>query len=157
MNNRVLKLIKGAQSKNKLCTDVIGGTIEDFREQELEVRDGVVLKVLIPDDRVLCTKLLELYHDSPISGHLGVKKTIELIRRACYWNLLEKDVSNWVGSCVTCQKNKSSTQKPIGLLKSIETPSRNWEVIHLDFIGPLPVSGRSKFDTILTILSSTSK
>ena len=39
MNNTVLKLVKGAQSKNKLYTDVIGGTIEDFREQGLEARE----------------------------------------------------------------------------------------------------------------------
>jgi len=54
-------------------------------------------------------------------------------------------------------KEKTSTQKPIGLLKSIDVPNRNWEVIHMHFIGPLPVSGQNKFDTILTVIDRLSK
>ena len=49
------------------------------------------------------------------------------------------------------------SQKPIGLLKSMEVPTRNWEVIYIDFIGPLPVSGKNKFDTILTVVDRLPK
>ena len=41
INNIVLKLIKVAQSKSRIFTDVIEGTIEDVGMQELEARDGV--------------------------------------------------------------------------------------------------------------------
>jgi len=126
----------------------------------VDLVDDVVLKAgktFIPNNRALRTRLLEFYHDNPISGHLGYKKTKERIHRNCHWGQLEKDVYSWLKSCMTCQKNKTSTKKPIGMLKSIDVPSRNWEVIYMDFIGPLPASCKNKFDTILTVIDRLSK
>jgi len=114
--------------KDEWCRNIVSGLIEDQEKRELEVINGVVFKehkVYIPNDRELRTKLLEAYHDSSLAGHLGVKKTVELITRNCFWNGLEKDVTQWIKSCVKCLKNKSSTQKPMGLLKTIEVPSSN--------------------------------
>lgn len=160
LNNSVLELIKKAQLSDLFCKSVIDGSLKDADIQQVSLVNGVVLKygkTFIPNNRVLRTKLLELYHDSPLSGHLGYKKTKERISRNCYWEQLDKDVSHWLKSCMICQKNKSSTKKPMGMLKSIDIPSRNWEVIHMDFVGPLPVSGKSKFDTILTVIDRLSK
>jgi transcription antitermination factor NusG len=160
LNDSVLGLIKEAQSRDPFCKSVIDGSLENADRQQMSVENGVVLKfgrTFIPDDRLLRTKLLEIYHDSPLSGHLGYLKTKERISRNCYWYPLEKDVDSWLRSCTICQKNKTSTKKPIGMLKSVDVPNRNWEVIHMDFIGPLPVSGKNKFDTILTVIDRFSK
>lgn len=160
LNSSVLELIKKAQSRDLFCKSIVDGSVEDAEKQQVGLVDGVVLKAgktFIPNNRVLRTRLLEFYHDNPISGHLGCKKTKERISRNCHWEQLEKDVNSWVKSCTTCQKNKASTKKPIGMLRSIDVPSRNWEVIHMDFIGPLPVSGKNKFDTILTVIDRLSK
>jgi len=160
LNSSVLELIKKAQSSDLFCKSVVDGSVKDADRQHVSTMNGIVLKLnktFIPNNRVLRTKLLEIYHDSPLSGHLGYKKTKERIIRNCYWEHLEKDINNWLKSCTTCQKSKTSTKKPLGLIKSIEVPSKNWEVIHMDFIGPLPVSGRDKFDTILTVIDRLSK
>ncbi|KIJ59014.1 hypothetical protein HYDPIDRAFT_68706, partial [Hydnomerulius pinastri MD-312] len=42
-------------------------------------------------------------------------------------------------SCVTCQHSKPSNQKPYGLLSPLSVPSQPWEVIGVDFVGPLPL------------------
>jgi hypothetical protein len=55
-----------------------------------------IKKTFIPNNRVLRTRLLEIYHDNPISGHLGYKKTKEVISRNCHWEQLEKDVNSWL-------------------------------------------------------------
>lgn len=160
LNDTILELIREAQLRDEYCKSVVRGEIENVEKQQLIVKRGIVFKsrkIFVPTERLLRTKLLEFYHDNPLSGHLGYKKTKELISRNCYWNQLEKDVNGWVRSCNNCQKNKTSTQKPIGLLKPIDVPSRNWEVIHMDFIGPLPISGKNKFDTILTVIDRLSK
>ena len=160
LNDSVLELIKEAQSRDPFCTSIFDGSLKDVDGQQVNVENGVVFKLgkaFIPNDRLLRTKLLEIYHDSSLSGHLGYQKTKERISRNCYWYQLEKDVGSWLKSCTICQKNKTSTKKPMGMLKSIDIPSRNWEVIHMDFIGPLPVSGKNKFDTILTVIDRLSK
>jgi hypothetical protein len=42
--------------------------------------------------------------------------------------------------CAKCQMSKDSTKKPIGLLHSLPVPARPWQLIGMDFMGPLPKS-----------------
>jgi hypothetical protein len=47
------------------------------------------------------------YHDSPTAGHPGTKKTLDLLRRWGFkWKGIRKDVKDYVGGCLTCQKVK---------------------------------------------------
>jgi hypothetical protein len=39
-----------------------------------------------------------------------------------------------------CKRSKLSTQKPYGLLHSLNPPSQPWEVIGINFVGLLPKS-----------------
>ena len=58
-------------------------------------------------------------------------------------------------SCVTCQQNKTLTQRPAGLLQPLEVPSQVWADISMDFIEGLPkVGGKS---VILTVVDRFSK
>ena len=45
-------------------------------------------------------------HDSRYAGHLGIKRTIDLVKRDFYWPTLEKDVTEYVKTCDECQRNK---------------------------------------------------
>ena len=56
---------------------------------------------------------------------------------------------------MTCQRNKTETQRPAGLLQPLEVPSQVWADISMDFIEGLPkVGGKS---VILTVVDSFSK
>jgi hypothetical protein len=48
-------------------------------------------------------------------------------------------------SCAKCQMNKTSTQRPKGLLHSLPTPDILWQLIRIDFIGPLPKSNECDY------------
>ena len=50
------------------------------------------------------------------------------------------DIELFCTSCAKCQMNKTSTQRPKGLLHSLPTPDRPWQSIGIDFMGPLPKS-----------------
>ena len=41
---------------------------------------------------------------------------------------------------MTCKRSKPLNQKPYGLLHSPDIPTRPWESIGIDFVGPLPIS-----------------
>ena len=47
-------------------------------------------------------------HDTRHAGHLGVKKTLELIQRDFYWPTIQADVTAYVQMCEECQRNKPS-------------------------------------------------
>src|SRR5882762_2004678 len=43
-------------------------------------------------------------------------------------------------TCSICQANKTSTQRPVGLLHPLPIPNRPWGSIGMDFVGPFPSS-----------------
>ncbi|XP_063819155.1 LOW QUALITY PROTEIN: uncharacterized protein LOC135057187 [Pseudophryne corroboree] len=59
-------------------------------------------------------KLLSWAHASPFSGHPGVLKTLELVRRSYWWPKIRKDVQDFVASCSTCAQHKRTTPSPMG-------------------------------------------
>ena len=42
-------------------------------------RDG---KIFVPDDDNLWMEIVRLHHDTPLAGHLGQEKTLELLKRS---------------------------------------------------------------------------
>ena len=60
------------------------------------------------------------------------------------------DAEHFCNSCGQCQTTKPSNQKPAGLLHLLLIPERPWELIRMDFIGPLCMSGG--YDYLLVII-----
>ena len=62
---------------------------------------------------------------------------------------MHKDLENaYIPSCAACQRNKSTTTKPIGPLHPLPIPDARCDSVAIDFIGPLPVD--NGFNTIIT-------
>ena len=95
-------------------------------------------------------------HDSRYAGHLGMKKTEELIQRDFYWPTLHQDVTSYIQTCEECQRNKASNLRSVGLLQPLEVPSQRWERISMDFITHLPRT-RSGFDSLLVMVDYLTK
>ncbi|CAI7805937.1 unnamed protein product [Closterium sp. NIES-54] len=66
------------------------------------------------------------------------------------------DVQQFVTSCDTCQRMKSSKQKKTGLLQPLPVPEQPWQVVSLDFITGLPSTSRGH-DSILVVIDKFSK
>ncbi|CAI7810263.1 unnamed protein product [Closterium sp. NIES-53] len=66
--------------------------------------------------------LLEEFHDVPYAGHFGSNKTLAGIAKHYYWPRMAADVQQFVTSCDTCQRMKSSKQKKTGLLQPLPVP-----------------------------------
>jgi transposase InsO family protein len=115
------------------------------------VEDGLVYHTDRLDHKLLCIpretflrgrRMTELIidHAHSILGHFGPFRTSSYIRRYYWWPTLTKDVLEFCQTCGRCQMNKPSNQRPQGLLKSLPIPSRPWESVGIDFLGPLPTS-----------------
>jgi transposase InsO family protein len=117
-------------------------------------RDG---RMRIPDDMSIKSMLLYEAHDVDVSGHTGINKTTELLARQFDWPHLRRDVEKYVSTCVTCQANKSSNQRPIGLLQPIPIPKRRWQVVTMDLITGLPLTRHGHHDAIVVFVDKLSK
>ncbi|GJP64571.1 hypothetical protein CLOP_g21549 [Closterium sp. NIES-67] len=100
--------------------------------------------------------LLEGYHDVLYAGHFGSNKTLTGIAKHYYWPHMAADVQQFVTSCATCQRMKSSKQKKTGLLQPLPVPEQPWQVVSLDFITGL-LATTSGHDTILVVIDKFSK
>ena len=116
-------------------------------------KNGSGRQIFIPE--VMKAHILHENHDSPISGHLGRKKTLNRILRNFYWCGIGKHVKNYCKSCETCQKIKPQYRKPQGLMEPIFS-SKPWEMVAADLVGPLPAS-HSHHKWILVIRDHFSK
>ena len=113
-------------------------------------------RVVIPNDNEIRTLLLSEAHDSPLAGHFGMDKTLEMVQRHWTWKGVQKDVREYVKSCLECQRAKSSTTKPPGELHPI-VPSRPWEILTLDFVVGLPEEPSTKFSQVLVLVDKFTK
>jgi hypothetical protein len=76
-----------------------------FKDYEMEA--GLLFyqgRILVPDAGDLREELLRVYHDSPMAGHPGRQRTLELLSRAYYWPGIQADVYLHVDGCETCQR-----------------------------------------------------
>lgn len=105
-------------------------------------------------------KLIAQAHDEPTAGHADHKKTLATIRRQYWWKGMGKTVKNYVRSCITCQRIKSSTQAPAGLLQPHLVPPRPWAHVSMDLITDLPPSKAydgQVYDSIVTFVDMLTK
>ncbi|KAK1627668.1 hypothetical protein QYE76_001983 [Lolium multiflorum] len=117
--------------------------------------EGLLLhgrRIFVPDHGDLRHQALSLAHSA---GHEGAQKTLHRLRADFYIPGDGALVRDWVRACVTCQRNKTETLRPAGLLQPLDVPSQVWADISMDFIEGLPkVGGKS---VILTVVDRFSK
>lgn len=76
------------------------------------------------------------YHLLPTSGHAGIRRMVNNIKRKFYWPGIENDVKSYVRKCEKCQKSKHSRHIKEPLVITT-TASSALEKVFLDIIGPL--------------------
>ena len=52
-------------------------------------------------------EIIQLHHDTPVGGHGGRWKMIELVTRNYWWPGVMKEVEKYVEECNACQRYKN--------------------------------------------------
>ena len=113
-------------------------------------------QLVVPADAQLRKELVQYAHNPTYSGHTGKKRTLEHLARDFYWVGMTPMVIKHVATCDTCQRNKSGTQKPGGLLQPTEVPEKFWECVTMDLITQLPPT-KTGYDAIAVFVDKLSK
>ncbi|CAC5422951.1 unnamed protein product [Mytilus coruscus] len=103
------------------------------------------IQLAIP--RKMVPKLLAETHNSLFSGHLGISRTIRRTQRLLFWPLMNSDIENWIKSCELCSERKQPPNPVRAQLSSMP-----FERVSTDIMGPLPVSGPSKYQYVLVFI-----
>jgi len=97
-------------------------------------------------------KLLQIAHDIPAAGHLGVAKTQSHLLQHFFWPSISRDTKNFCRTCDVCQRLGKGNKPVPAPLQSLPLVSEPFAQVAIDIIGPLPVCKESGNRFILTVL-----
>ena len=140
-NARLLRDIKKGYANDKLFNlikeDVARYPSFNMKDDTLWTRNAHDKEVIcIPRDRKIITRILDKAHS--ILGHFGDERTCEYVRRWYWWPSMVKDTQTFCRTCELCQQAKGSNQMTMGKLHPLPIPTKPWDSIGMDFIGPFP-------------------
>jgi len=100
LEEEIVKKIKETKGKDKEVIKVVEemkkAGVKVLRNEEWQIEEGLVLKegrVYVLKDKKLRVEIIRLYHDTPIVGHRGQWKTVELVTRNYWWPGVTKEVN----------------------------------------------------------------
>ena len=102
------------------------------------IQKGDVQKIMVP--KSLRQQILKQCHDVPTVGHVGMRRTVELVDRQFHWRGIRGDTIQYVKTCPMCQLMKSDNRAKAGLLQPLEIPTRKWAHVTTDLVTDLPES-----------------
>ena len=152
-NESLLAEIKSATSTSSLLIAFHARTLSD----EYELRDGILYfrdLIVLPTEK-LQLQIFQQRHCTPVAGHFGLAKTVELICRDFYWPRIRQTIRRFIKNCDVCNRAKPSRHAPYGLLQALPVPQERWWDISMDFLTDLPPS--NGHDSILVVKDRLSK
>ncbi|GFW81669.1 hypothetical protein TNCV_2883431 [Trichonephila clavipes] len=133
----------------------VNATVCDGWSQDFKLIDGLLfytkystilgeLRVYIPQS--LREAIMQEFHDLPLAGHLGKRKTYLKLRYTCYFPYMRKYeyIFEYVSTCGRCQKFNYKNELPVGRLIPIVSNYRN-EIVTLDLLSPYPASRPERY------------
>ena len=145
-------VIRHATTTDPTARDRLQQLTDGTLDAPWAARDGFLIhgkRLYVPDVDDLRHQVVSLAHSA---GHEGIQKTLVRLRADFYIPGDRRLVHDFVRSCDTCQRNKTPTTQPAGLLQPLDVPAQVWADISMDFVEGLPkVHGKS---VILTVVFS---
>ena len=88
-------------------------------------------------------------------SHLGIRAMQRLVSSRFVWTGCSADVAAWCRDCMHCTGGKVTSQKSTPPLK-IQIPSRKFQHMHVDMVGPLPPAADGSM-YLMTVLDPTTR
>ena len=89
--------------------------------------------------------LLRLQHDSPAAGHLGTHRTFGRLASRYWWEGMYRDAVEHVAACDACRRAKTPRLSGPLPVCTMRPPGAPFDIIGVDFLGPLPQSGDFRY------------
>ncbi|KAL9698900.1 hypothetical protein quinque_002341 [Culex quinquefasciatus] len=105
----------------------------------------------MPEER---REIIQQEHDK---AHFGFEKTLAAIKQRFFWPKMNEQIRKFCRECLPCQTSKAgnvNVTPPMGSQKPVEYP---WQFVTLDYIGPLPASGKNRCTYLLVATDVFSK
>ena len=102
-------------------------------------------------------KLLQIAHEIPVAGYLGVATTQSRLLRHFFWPSISRDTKSFCRSCGVCQRLGKGKKPVPAHLQSMPLVSEPFAQVAIDIIGFLPACQESGNRFILSVLDLCSQ
>uniref|UniRef100_A0A669EDN0 Gypsy retrotransposon integrase-like protein 1 n=2 Tax=Oreochromis niloticus TaxID=8128 RepID=A0A669EDN0_ORENI len=106
--------------------------------------EDVTFQLVVPHS--LRSTILTCLHDN--MGHMGLERTLDLVRSRFYWPKMATDVERKIKSCGRCVRRKTLPERAAPLV-SIQT-TRPMELVCMDYLSLEPDSHNTKDILVIT-------
>ena len=115
---RIQKAQKGDEKIVKVVEELKGVGIKLLKNKKQEIEDEVIMKEgqIYVLEGELRGEIIQLHHDTPVGGHGGRQKIMELVTRNYQWPEVTKKVGKYVDGCDACQRYKNRAKPQQGNL-----------------------------------------
>lgn len=90
--------------------------------------------------QIMEKSIIQLFHDSALSGHGGIGDTVDRLKEHYYFDKLSVKVSEYIKSCHHCQSRKMTKAHTKSTIVSYPTPTGKFQVWQIDLFGELPIT-----------------
>ncbi|KAG7310106.1 hypothetical protein JYU34_004645 [Plutella xylostella] len=126
----IVKYVENVNFIREICEEV--NSIKNWSGPRICIIRGIK-KIIDENEKKF---IINDFHLLPTSGHSGMRRMVNNIKRRYYWPGIEKDVQEFIQKCTKCQKMKHSRyiKEPMQITT---TATSAFDKIFLDLVGPL--------------------
>ncbi|GBG67920.1 hypothetical protein CBR_g1039 [Chara braunii] len=132
--------VKQAYAQDPIYSDLLKRVREGPEtEPDYRTTDGLLFektnifdRLCVPNNEEIRSLILGECHDT--EGHFGWQKTLANLMRAYTWPGMKSDCIEYVRSCNVCQRNKTTTRAPLGLLRPLPIPDQPGDSVSINFM-----------------------
>jgi len=119
ITNDFLGMVKENQLEDPSLKHIVELLGTNQTKDLMMVEDGIMRfngRIFIHANEELKRMILEEGHKSHLSLHLSINKMYQDLKEFFWWSGMKKEITQYVVTCLTCQKAKVEYKKPGGFL-----------------------------------------
>ena len=129
---------------------------KELKKRYIILKNGIICtkdgRIVVPKGKV--REVLKLCHDHPLSGHMGIQRTLSRLQPKFTWPEMAADTIDYINSCETCLKRKL-TGETIAPLSPVKATKVLMKKMAADICGPVRESRQgNKFILVLADYAS---
>lgn len=145
-----LSKLKEEQEKDSIIQNIKKLLLIRGNNLPFVLKDNIVYKLITPSrsskrkseviylPASMTKALLQACHDDPMTGaHFSFYRTYNKIKCLYWWPAMKSTIQSYIQSCLLCKQYNISRYKRHGHLRPITPPEGPFQLIGIDYCGPL--------------------
>ena len=129
--------------------------VNDVLTRKFQNQKVICNQIVVPKE--LRDTVLRAAHDSPLAGHMSVRKTYQRVAQNFFWPNIRKDIKSHINKCKLCITKNPMHGKHKAPIQPTDKVGRPFEKIAIDIVGPMSHISSEGHKYILTIIDTATR